>query len=193
MSLVLVTAPTKEPVSLPEMKLHLRVDGADDDELIASLIVAARDYVETVTGRKLLAQTWDYALSDWPACDAIVLPFGTLQSVTSVVWKDTTGASTTLTAGSDYLVETNGTDRGRIVLPYGGVWPSGTLYPSNPITVRFVCGATSELAVPFPLKAAIKLYVTKLYESRGDDTVGTTVAEDTTLAKLLPPYRLWGV
>lgn len=191
MKLSLVTGPAKEPVTLPDVKLHLRVDGTDDDDLIAALIITAREHVESVTRRKLLTQTWDYSIPDWPSSDAFKLPWGNLTAVTSVKWKDTVGTETTLTATTHYLVETNGTECGRIVLPYGVSWPSGTLYPSNPITVRFVCGCASEETVPYPIKAAIKLFVTKLYESRGEDTIGQTVHEDTAVLMLLWPYRIW--
>jgi uncharacterized phiE125 gp8 family phage protein len=193
MGWTLVTAPTKEPVTLPEAKLHLRVDGTDDDDLINALITTARVHVESITRRKLLTQTWDYTLSDWPCAAAFKLPFGNLQNVTSVKWKDEDGTETTLTPTTDYLVETNGSECGRIVLPYGGTWPSGTLYPSNAITVRYVCGWTTDENVPYPIKAAIKLLLTKLYESRGEDTVGAgqTVHEDKTMLLLLQPYRLW--
>ena len=51
MALVLVTAPTSEPVSVLDTKLHLRVDTTAEDDLIASLIVAGRDYAETFTHR----------------------------------------------------------------------------------------------------------------------------------------------
>lgn len=40
-----------EPVSLSELKNWARVDHEEDDDLIASLGVAAREYVEQATGR----------------------------------------------------------------------------------------------------------------------------------------------
>src|SRR5512139_2523227 len=132
MRAVLVTSPTKEPVTLSQAKAHLRVDASDDDALIESLITVAREHVENITRRALFTQKWDYSLKGWPCSDAFKLPFGNLFSVTSVKWKDDDGTETTLTVTTDYLVETNGDQCGRIVLPYGDTWPTGTLYPSNP-------------------------------------------------------------
>ena len=46
MGIQLVTPPAVEPVSLAEMKEHLRVDAVDQDLTIKSLISAARQYAE---------------------------------------------------------------------------------------------------------------------------------------------------
>lgn len=191
MKLVLVTPPITSPVDLPSAKLHLRVDTDEDDTYIESLIATATASAEDTTRRALLTQTWDYSLDGWPWCHAITLPLGNLQSVTSVKWKDTAGTETTLTLTTDYLVETNGEQPGRVVLPYGGSWPTGTLYPSNPITIRYVCGWTTPANVPPKVRAAILMTMAKLYESRGEDTVGQTVHEDRTVGNLLASYRLW--
>jgi uncharacterized phiE125 gp8 family phage protein len=193
MKLELVTAPTSDPVDLLTAKIHLRIelDAADEDEYLEGLITAAREQVEDITRRKLLTQTWDYSLDGWPRGTSITLPFGNLQSVTSVKWKDTAGTETTLTLTTDYLVETNGEQPGRIVLPYGGTWPTGTLYPSNPITVRYVCGWTAATLVPSKVRSAILMLVAKLYESRGEDMVGQTVVEDKSVERLLASARLW--
>jgi uncharacterized phiE125 gp8 family phage protein len=191
MKLVLVTPPTTFPVDLPTAKAHLRVDTDEDDNYIADLIATATDLVQDITRRALLTQTWDRCLDGWPWCNGIMLPFGNLQSVTSVKWKDTLGVETTLTLTTDYLVETNGEQTGGIVLPYGCHWPIGTLYPSNPITIQFVCGWTSAANVPAKIKAGILMTVAKLYESRGEDTLGVTVHEDKTIYNLLASARLW--
>lgn len=192
MGLILVTAPAREPLDITAAKAHLRVETMDDDALIESLITTARQYAEAVTARAILTQTWDYSIQDWPAGNAIRLPFGNLQSVTSVTWKDSDGAATTLTENTDYVVELNGEDYGRIVLPYAGIWPSGVLYPSNPITVRFICGWESSTKVPYYIIQAIKLLCGKLYETRGEDTLGQTVHQDPTADRLLFRARLWG-
>lgn len=135
---------------------------ADDDDL-TDLITDGRAAVEAHTGRALLTQTWDYYLQGWPRGNAIVLPFGNLQSVTSVSWKDTDGTETTLTVTTDYLVETNGNQCGRVVLPFGVSWPSGDLYPTNPIKIRFICGWLTAAAVPKNIKRAVKFAAEDAY------------------------------
>jgi len=61
-----------------------------------------------------------------------------LQSVTSVKYTDSDGDQSTLST-DDYIVD-NDSEPGRIVLGYGTVWPTATLYPSNPIEIQFLCG-----------------------------------------------------
>jgi len=162
-----------------------------EDDLLNDIIKEAREHVEDITRRCLLTQTWDYSLQEWPRENYIKLPGGNLQSISSIKWKDTDGTETALTAGTDYLIEQNGEQCGKAVLPYGGTWPSGTLYPSNPIVIRFVAGWTTRALVPFKIKAAIKRICAKLYESKGEDVLGQSVHEDKTVHDLLWSKRLW--
>ena len=161
----------------------------EDDDL-ADLITDGRAYVEAATRRALLTQTWDYYLQAWPCGNAIVLPYGNLQdgvgTAPVVSWKDTDGTETVLTVTTDYLVETNGGQCGRIVLPYGGTWPSGTLYPSNPIKVRFTCGWNAAASVPKNIKRAVKLAAENAYY-HGDRAEILKPAID----NLLASWRLW--
>jgi uncharacterized phiE125 gp8 family phage protein len=164
---------------------------AADEDLLTSIIQAAREHVEDITRRALLTQTWDYFLQDWPSGDRLRLPFGNLQSVTSISWKDTDGTETTLTAGTDYLVETNGEDCGFIVLPFGCSWPSGTLYPSNPIKVRFVCGWTSAALIPRKIRAAMLLICSDLDVNReGSVQTAFIFKENPAVKNLLASARL---
>lgn len=58
------SGPAFEPVTLAEMKLHLRTYASDtsEDALISSLITAAREWAENFTGRALVDQTWRLTL-----------------------------------------------------------------------------------------------------------------------------------
>lgn len=156
------------------------------DDLLTSYIETARRDVENDTGRQLITATWDYYPQRWPDGDRLKLPFGNLSSVTSVKYKDTDGTETTMTVTTDYLVETNGDQCGFIVLPYGCSWPSTVLYPSNPISIRFVCGyGATGASVPSTAKTAIKFRCAKYFESRGDDSIGQAVTEDKSYDRLI--------
>jgi uncharacterized phiE125 gp8 family phage protein len=162
-----------------------------DDTLLTDLIETARRDVENDTGKKLITQVWDYYPQSWPCSDRIKIPFGNLQNGTGnepiIKWKDTDGTETTLTVTTDYLVETNGDQCGFIVLPYGGTWPTGTLYPSNPISIRFTCGYGDAVSnVPVTARQAIKARCVNLYANRGDDVIGVnTVNYDKTYDRLV--------
>jgi len=191
MFIELKTAPTLYPVTLAEIKTHLRIDaGTVDDEVSESSALdttrkSAIANIETITRRKLLTQTWDYYLNEWPCVDYIRIPFGRLQSVTSVSWKDTDGTETTLTADTDYLVETNGDAIGRLVLPHGESWPAKSLYPSKPIKIRFVCGWEDVADIPDCFIDAIKLAAENIYYR------GEVVKElDAAIMSLVADYRL---
>lgn len=188
----LITAPSAEPVLLADAKLHLRIETAytADDTYITALLTAAREYVEAITNRKLITQTWKAYLADWPDGDAIQLPFGKLQSVTSVVYIDSDGTSNTFST-DDYTVESD-TEPGRVVLNYMESWPSATLRPSNPIQIQYICGyGLSGSTVPAPILQAIKLMISDMYEQREPFIVGRSYTPTRAVDALLSPYRLW--
>lgn len=193
MRLILETGPTVEPITVDELKLHLRLEGDDFDEnsLLTELIKTARDRVQDITNRALLTQTWNYYLQEWPNVNYIVLPFGNLQSVSSIKHKDTDGDETTMTVTDEYIVEVAGEQTGRVVLPYGESWPSGTLYPSNPIAIQFVCGWTTAALLPYKIKTAVKMIAAAMYENRGEAIIGQSMVEDKTADILLASSRLW--
>uniref|UniRef100_A0A6M3JW91 Putative head-tail connector n=1 Tax=viral metagenome TaxID=1070528 RepID=A0A6M3JW91_9ZZZZ len=162
-----------------------------EDDLLNDLIETARGYVEDITKRVLLTSTWDYYLDEFPSANYFELPFGNLQSVTHLKYTDSDGDQTTMTVTTEYLVETNGDQYGRIVLPYAETWPSFTAYTSNPIVCRFVCGWTAASLIPTRIRTAVKMIAAKLYESRGDDIIGHMVTEDKFFMNLLASHRLW--
>lgn len=187
MGLKLVTAPEAEPVSLAEAKAHLRVTSADEETLISALIVAAREHCEAWTHRRFVTQTWDLVLDCFPGW-SLEFPNAPLQSVTSVTYVDTAGATQTLDS-SEYLVDAQ-TDPGRIAPAYGLHWPA-TRDQMNAVTIRFACGYGAAAAVPSAIKAAMLLIVGHLFENREEAVTGTIIAElPFGVPALLAPYRV---
>ena len=168
--LKLVTGPTVEPVSLTEAKLHLRVDGTDDDTVISALIVAAREAVEHIARRALISQTWELILDSWPD-SPFEVPLPPLSSVTSIKYKDEDGVEATFSSSS-YVVDAD-SQPGRVALASEASWPGGTLYPVGGVRVRFVAGyGSAATAVPQRYKQAILLLVGHWYEHREEASEG---------------------
>src|SRR5436190_14395629 len=84
--LTLIAAPSFEPISLAEAKLHLKSETTDDDALIGTIIAAARELAEQRTGRALIDQRWERVLDVFP--DAIQLARPPLVSVESLKYVD---------------------------------------------------------------------------------------------------------
>lgn len=187
MGLVLVTPPALEPVSRVEAKLHLRQDETADDTLIDSLIVAARQHVENVTGRALISQAWRLYRDTFPTYGgAIRLGRVPLIAVQSLKYYDEAEVEQTLSA-LDYDVDTS---TGEIALGYGLTWPT-SLYRRNAVTVNFTAGyGTAAADVPAALKEAMLLLIGDFYANREWQIVGTIVAENRAVSALLSPYTL---
>ena len=191
MNLTQITPPTTEPVSLQQAKDHLRLDHDSEDELVARLVSAARQLVESDTRRALVTQTWDYAVDyDWPseddkrlgAVNRIVLPKPPVQSVTSVKYIDTAGVEQTL-ASNQYLLR-----NGVIEPAYGVTWPS-VREQMAAVTVRYVCGYGAASAVPEQIKHAIRLLVGHWFSHREAVVSGTMNELPMAVQSLTFPFR----
>jgi uncharacterized phiE125 gp8 family phage protein len=186
MTAVLVSGPATEPVSLADVKAHLRVDGTTEDDLIAAAIVAARTHVESETRRQLIAQSWRIYLDEWPSGRTIELPLAPLMSVESVTLYDIVGAAQVMDP------ETYRVDAAR--LPpriVAKLKPAVALY-DNGIEIDVTAGyGVTSLAVPAPLRQAILMLVAHWYEHRG--AVGFDQAGDVAplgFEALIAPYRV---
>ena len=198
MKTAIKTAPTTEPVTLIEVKSHLRlaVTAAEavaysaEDDWFTSSIAAARGAVEQELGRALITQTWYAYFDKWPAARFIELPFPPLISIAAVKYRltDDTGYDNTFT---DIITDVVA-EPGRVVLEDGESWPGGTLYPVNTIQVEFVCGYGAASAVPSGIKSAILLQLSDLHEERGDVLVGPGSKNLGARDALLQQYRIWG-
>lgn len=175
----LITPPAATPVTLAEAKQQLRVDHADEDAKIEALIAAATSYLDArsgVLGRCLVTQTWELTLDAFPA-EEIEIPLGPVQSVASVTYVDTAGATQTVNASDYYLDNASPT---AWVMPEI-TWPS-TMAAANAVAVRFIAG-TAVADVPPAIRHAVLLLVSHWYEDRVG--AGTSPAVDA----LIAPFR----
>lgn len=165
-ALTQTVAPTEEPVTRAEAKLHLKQDTSDEDSLVDLYIVAAREYCETETARQFITATYTVKFDRFPT--VIRLPLPPLGSVTTVAYVDTSGDSQTLTVTTDYVVDSNSLVA-RITPAYGTSWPSTRDQP-NAVTVTYITGYGAASAVPYAAKAAVLMVVGDLYAHRSAGT-----------------------
>lgn len=137
MTLQITTQPVSEPVTLAEAKLHLRVETSvtADDELIKSIIVAARKWCESYENKAYMLRTYQLKLDEFE--DYIEIPNPPLVSVSSITYLDSAGATQTL-ASTVYDVDT-AAEPGIVRLAYNQNWPSTYNYP-NSVTINYVAG-----------------------------------------------------
>ncbi len=191
MALKLLSGPAQEPVSLAEAKAHVKVDHADEDTLIASLITAARIHVETTLSRLLITQSWAWFLDEWPeagATDHLVFPVSPIAAVDGVTIYQADDSSSSW--GSQNYFADLVSDPPRLYRRAGKSWPKPGRV-ANGIEIRFTGGYGSDgAAVPMPLRQAILLLVAHWYERREPVSLEHPVtAVPLTVASLLAPYR----
>ena len=93
MTLIETDPPLAEPVTLAELKAHLRIDATDEDELLEGLIRVARVHLERLTGTALMTQGFRLLLDDWPKGDVIQLMKTPVQSMDAILVYDADGVA----------------------------------------------------------------------------------------------------
>lgn len=217
----LVTPPSSEPVTLADAKAHLRLEETRDDAYVQACITAARQHIEQVCWRGLLLQTWrlergsfrgndkreqipSYVGAQYSAGLAYPLessrfePFLDLERGhladapnVAVTYLDTAGAVQTL-APATYVVESFDSRPGRLWLNVAGgySWPD-TLDRFDAVRVQYTVGWATAGQVPGPLKQAVLLLVSQMYEYRTPQVTGTIVSSlEFAIDALTAPYRM---
>ncbi len=176
-----------EPISIEVARAHCRVDtflegsppalASDDDLWLTDIgIPAAREYCESELGVSLAPRTMELAANSFPSFapstppgTGFNLPFGPVQSITSVTYIDSLGASQTMPS-ADYALDVYAKPA-RLNLVSGASWPTsdGTV---NSVKVRYVVGFTipgdSPQIYPLPKMgmAMMLLMLGHLYDNR---------------------------
>lgn len=174
-NITVITPPASEVLTLTEVKTHLRVDSTDDDTLISSLLVAAREYAEKYTARRFVTQTLQLSIDnffDWYTFDSglaspwyqyIELPYPPTSSITTISYLNQSNSWATLDSSiyqTDFVSEP-----ARIYHAYNQSFPVVQQVPQA-VKIVYVTGYGAASAVPSGIKGAMKLLIGHWYEHR---------------------------
>lgn len=189
---VRTVGPAATPLSLDEVRSHLRVDHHDDDELLEALIDVVTERLDGYTGvvgRALVTQTWRQEWSDFPPSRWLSLPLSPVQSVT-VEYLDESDVLRTLDPATYYVV--NLPSGPFVELDEDADWPDTADRP-DAVKVTSVCGyGDTAASVPRPIRQAGLLMLSELYEHRESVAVGVSAASipmTLTAERLIAPFR----
>lgn len=177
----LKTDATTEPISTAQAKKHCNISTSDDDSYIDILIKAARQKVESDTGRAFINQTWYLYLDKFPASSdtALYLPMSPLSSVTSIKYTNSAGTANTEWSNSYYDYDKYH-EPGRVLPSYGYAYPADALSKPSCIVVEYVAGYGANIAaatlLPATMTQALYILVSHWYENREPIITGTIVA-----------------
>jgi uncharacterized phiE125 gp8 family phage protein len=198
-----LSAPAAEPVSLEDMKTHLKVvgegnspDSHPDDDLIELQIKAARSWCINYLGYAIVEQQFRLYLDEFPQQteDTIELPLSKLLSIDLVTYIDEDGVQQTW-ASSNYSADT-ASAQGRLLRGYDIAWPDNRMQ-RQAVQITYTAGFPPtddspqdyRVNIDADIIAAIKLIVGDLYEIRQDTITGTIVNKLKMYESLLHPHR----
>ncbi|PZR07073.1 MAG: hypothetical protein DI536_28880 [Archangium gephyra] len=189
MALRVVTPPSDTPVSLIEAKAHLRLEESADDAYVEQLIESAASHVAVTCERALMQQEVELiSVSPWRSDGAVRLIGGALHNeadLVRVAYLDGNDVEHELPLTSCFLVP-GGTATPAALFPKAS-WPTMSSRP-DALRVRYRVGWATAAEVPAPLRHAVLLVVSQLYEFRTPE-VTTSIATSGALEALLAPYR----
>ena len=162
MTYALITPPVAEPLTLAEIKAHLRIDGSAEDGLLTGLIKVAREHLERTTGLALISQGWRLYLDCWPQSGVLEISRGPVVSIEAVHAFDELGEESEVALAGHVL---DGLCRpARLWLRESPVARQAI----NGIEVDFTAGfGESGADVPDTLKRAMLVHAAHCYEFRG--------------------------
>lgn len=160
-----LAAPGTTPVSVPELRDHLRLNDQAEDVQLAELLAAAVELFEHDTARPVLTTTYRQSLSYWP-CGPIVLGKGGVTAVNAVKFYQADGSPSAL--ATDQWRANLATPPASVTLASTpAIVTTAAGIPVVPVgCVEFVAGWATPAAVPRQVRVALKLLAGHWYENR---------------------------
>ncbi len=176
MSLTLKQGPDAEPVSLAEAQKYLRIEAGEEENLISSLITAARLLIEAQTARVMITQVWTLR-ARCPASGKIPIPLAPVIRVQNVRRAGQGGALLDISEEQYEVAAENG--QTAICLSPGS---------SGRFTIEFEAGFGAQPGdVPQPLRQAVMQAVAAWFEERG--AAPAPAGLPPAAVALIAPYR----
>lgn len=162
---IVTVPPASLPLTLTEVKTHLRIDLADnsEDTYLTALIKTVTNYAEKFTKRDFITRT--YATYRDSFCDSLEIRRSLLQSITSVEYlKD----DVLTLVSTDIYFATQSTTFSTLRLKENQLWPTDLDNQDQAVKIIFTAGYGNDSDVPEDLKTAMLNHIASLYENRGD-------------------------
>ena len=192
MALVPLIGPQIEPISVTDLKAHLRIDSAAEDAALASLIITARLQIEAALALALITQSWSWTFDRWPRRASVELPISPVQQINSVLIFQSGGPVTMLP--SAYILD--GHSIGARLIARDN-WPPPSVAALG-IGIQLVAGfGATPAEVPAAIRQALLVLAAHWYNRRDADggcsapTAGapTSGPLPPVVNDLLAPYR----
>ena len=184
MPIIQNTPPAVEPISLAEVKAHLRILHSDEDGALIRFVAAARHDIENRTGLHLITQNWSQFFDSWPNCGYLPLSLSPIIAVTDVKIYGDDDVAAPIDPAHYYLDRLSRPSR--LTMRNGRWLPQpGRSLSGIEVVLSLGFGPTAD-AVPQPLREAILLRAGHWYANRGDDA---KAAEPLAVASLIETYR----
>jgi len=185
-----VVAPTAEPLTIDEARVHLRQlsdadvtanlsADVDDDSWVLARIKAVRQWAEGFLGFKLTDATYEVAFDEFTDSTSLLVEGAV--TITSVQYLDAAHALQTLSPAAYTF------DAWHQTIYITAAWPALSSRAS-PIRVRYKADAT---AVTEDIKTGLLLLLGHLYENREASVIGVSVAQlPMGVEAFLRPHRI---
>jgi len=187
--LTVTVPPTTTPVSLSELKLHLRLGASTaEDAWLLNCLQAATIGTEKYLEASLVTQTRTLVTERLPfgAC-GLRLPYPPIIRIVSVKYLDAAGAQQTIAAADYRLVASH--ERAELWPAVGLAWPYAPPDPAG-VEIVMVCGYGGAIDVPQGIQYGILVQAAELYEHREWQITGIPVTGMNKVAEnLLAQYR----
>ncbi len=174
MSVNLKTPAEDYPVTLEEAKKQCEINTAVSrhDDYLLGLIRAATDYIERVTGRDLIERVWYEYFDRFPSGNGdIELKKGPVVSIAGITYTNPDASPQQVTVATSVYGLDNGITPSIVYLKHNQNWPTVTTM-HNGVRIEYTSGYSPAgdddpaVNVPEPLKQAIKMIVSDLFEHR---------------------------